>query len=229
MREVGIGAVGGRPKEGGGYNQQLELNGEGVTNTLTSVQKDNYVIEKTSIKSVADDEFPVIGRSIGRNPDNPGDRRPGIELEQRLEINTQRVANTLTTVQKDNYVVEKNQVEQLAGVDVHPFSKKLEFQGYKQSEVSPCLLATDYKAPKTILSETPKGGDSEISYQFRIRKLTPKECWRLMGFTDEDFHKAEAVCSNSKLYQQAGNSIAVPCLEGIFENLLGDYKMQQTA
>ena len=40
----------------------------------------------------------------------------------------------------------------------------------------------------------------------RIRKLTPKECWRLMGFTDEDFHKAKQVNSNSQLYKQAGNS-----------------------
>src|SRR5699024_1172877 len=43
----------------------------------------------------------------------------------------------------------------LEGVDVHPFSKKLEFQDYKQKEISPCLLATDYKAPKTILESIP--------------------------------------------------------------------------
>ena len=54
---------------------------------------------------------------------------------------------------------------------------------------------------------------------FRIRKLTPKECWRLMGFTDEDFFKAESIHSNSTLYKQAGNSIVVNVLEGIFYNL----------
>lgn len=53
----------------------------------------------------------------------------------------------------------------------------------------------------------------------RIRKLTPKECWRLMGFDDEDFEKAEAVCSNTQLYKQAGNSIVVPVLEEILEKL----------
>ena len=56
-------------------------------------------------------------------------------------------------------------------------------------------------------------------YLIRIRKLTPLECWRLMGFTDEDFRKAEEVNSNSQLYKQAGNSIVVPVLEGIFKNL----------
>ena len=53
----------------------------------------------------------------------------------------------------------------------------------------------------------------------RIRKLTPKECFRLMGFDDEDFYKAEAVNSNTQLYKQAGNSIVVDVLEAIFTNL----------
>lgn len=54
----------------------------------------------------------------------------------------------------------------------------------------------------------------------RIRKLTPRECWRLMGFTDEDFAKAEKVNSNTQLYKQAGNSIVVPVLEAIFRQML---------
>lgn len=54
----------------------------------------------------------------------------------------------------------------------------------------------------------------------RIRKLTPKECWRLMGFDDEDFEKAAKVNSNTQLYKQAGNSIVVNVLEAILSNLL---------
>ena len=54
---------------------------------------------------------------------------------------------------------------------------------------------------------------------YRIRKLTPKECWRLMGFDDEDFEKARKVNSNTQLYKQAGNSIVVNVLEKIFKNL----------
>lgn len=53
-----------------------------------------------------------------------------------------------------------------------------------------------------------------------VRKLTPKECWRLMDFTDNDFDKAAKVCSNSQLYKQAGNSIVVQVLEGILKNLI---------
>lgn len=52
-----------------------------------------------------------------------------------------------------------------------------------------------------------------------IRKLIPLECWRLMGFTDEDFHKAEAVNSNTQLYKQAGNSIVKDVLMAIFRSM----------
>lgn len=47
---------------------------------------------------------------------------------------------------------------------------------------------------------------------FRIRKLTPKECWRLQGWKDEDFEKAAKVCSDSQLYKQAGNGVTVPVI-----------------
>lgn len=54
----------------------------------------------------------------------------------------------------------------------------------------------------------------------RIRKLTPKECWRLMGFDDEDYEKASKFNSNTQLYKQAGNSIVVNVLEAILKELL---------
>ena len=56
--------------------------------------------------------------------------------------------------------------------------------------------------------------------KYRIRRLTPRECWRLMDFTDEQFDKAKnAGLSNSQLYKQAGNSIVVGVLEQIMSNL----------
>lgn len=53
-----------------------------------------------------------------------------------------------------------------------------------------------------------------------FRKLTPKECWRLMGFTDEEFERAEKVNSNIQLYKQAGNSIVVNVLVAIFGEMI---------
>lgn len=56
----------------------------------------------------------------------------------------------------------------------------------------------------------------------RLRKLTPKEYFRLMGFEDSDFYKASQVTSETQLYKQAGNSIVVNVLEAIFKSLLID-------
>ena len=64
------------------------------------------------------------------------------------------------------------------------------------------------------------GTVTATNVDLRIRKLTPKECWRLMGFDDEAFSKAEKVNSNAQLYKQAGNSIVVNVLEKILEKLL---------
>lgn len=74
----------------------------------------------------------------------------------------------------------------------------------------------------TINAGTDSHQNNVIVKDFRIRKLTPKECWRLMGFADENFEKAKnAGVSNSQLYKQAGNSIVVNVLMGILNNLLG--------
>ena len=108
-------------------------------------------------------DLPCIAASRGRNPENPSDRTAGAPTEQRLEFNTKGTSNTITTVQKDNYVVEPT---------------------------------------------------------FRIRKLTPRECFRLMGLRDDDIDKIQAAgISNTQQYKMAGNSIVVNVLEAIFKNL----------
>lgn len=75
------------------------------------------------------------------------------------------------------------------------------------------LSACDYKDPLKVLD-----GD-------RIRKLTPLECWRLQGFSDEQFYKASKVNSNSQLYRQAGNSVTVPVVEEIGKAIM-EYEMK---
>lgn len=59
-----------------------------------------------------------------------------------------------------------------------------------------------------------------VETQYRIRKLTPKECWRLMGYTDEDYERAAAVNSNTQLYKQAGNAIVKQVLMAIFRQMI---------
>ena len=86
------------------------------------------------------------------------------------------------------------------------------------------LLSNKEKLEKYYLSEKgvkyvldPK---RVVTEKLRIRRLTPKECWRLMGFDDEAFEKAREVNSDTQLYKQAGNSIVVDVLEAILTNLL---------
>lgn len=126
---------------------------------------DNKSLSPTIRTYQGGNQQPMIVAMRGRNPDNPSDRTAGSQTEQRLEPNSQGICNTLTSVQKDNMVLEK-------------------------------------------------------CNQYRIRKLTPLECWRLMGFSDEDFHKAEKVNSNTQLYRQAGNSIVKNVLVAIFSQMI---------
>lgn len=83
---------------------------------------------------------------------------------------------------------------------------------FSDTGIAPCLTASDYREPRSFL----RTGDKVEDYQ--IRKLTPKECFRLMGFTDEEFDRIHGI-SNTQLYKMAGNSIVVNVLEAIFKNL----------
>ncbi len=148
----------------------------------------------------------VIVASRGRNPDNPSDRKKGSPMVQRLEPNTQGIANTLTTVQKDNLVMEYK-VEQIGNIrNTERFGgNPSDGRVYAPTGISPTICT--HNGPM-------------IFKDLRIRRLTPLECWRLMGFEDADFYKAKAAgISNTQLYKQAGNSIVVDVLEKIFTNM----------
>ena len=95
--------------------------------------------------------------------------------------------------------------------------------------ISPTIdtMQGGYRQPMIIVTEKTKKGYTEaydgVVENSRIRKLTPKECYRLMGFSDEEFERAENVpTSNSQLYKQAGNSIVVDVLEEIFRMMLDE-------
>lgn len=183
---------------------------------------------------------PAICASRGRNPDNPSDRTAGAPTEQRLEVNQTGCSNTLTSVQKNNYLLKP------AGLyinDSEAFYKK-PLEG-----LSRCLKAEKHDAAVVQLGnivdtgnwDNPQAGrvystdgisstlntmqsdqrEPKIYNNYCIRKLTPLECWRLMDFTDDEFYAAQfSGVSNSQLYKQAGNSIVVAVLQAVFKNLL---------
>lgn len=293
----------------------------------------------------------VIVAMRGRNPNNPSDRTPGIELEQRLEQNSEGICNTLTTVQKDNLVLEniviggmqehqsiKNDctcttltssmgtgggyvpmvVEEetikikqatkkgyaeckIGGVAdfLFPDSKTRRGRVEQNGDVSPTLMAGNseivkiekvgqisnegsqcgtvvstegiyptisagchgYANPhilekngfyeqaiKTAEENNAQEGDIIDAFnqkvltdgisptittrpegkktailpvveRYRIRKLTPRECFRLMNVEEEQFNRAEKVVSNSQLYKVAGNAIVVSVLCALFSQL----------
>ena len=259
--------------------------------------KDNVAPTMTSNGSYHLNNFvcnePLIAASRGRNPDNPLSREAGLPTEQMLEINHSGCSNTLTTVGKDNLVVEPKitvlgnykpsghecgrvmgvdgvsptikdnhgavysiaepQIKQLGNVfptktrdnpnqgrvyDENGLSPALNCMGGGNREpcvVEPINACTDGTAPaltahlhKETVNDctkldrhSPALGVKEVGSEIRIRKLTPKECWRLMNFTDEEYEAAEkAGVSKTQLYKQAGNSIVVSCLAHIFRELL---------
>lgn len=84
---------------------------------------------------------------------------------------------------------------------------------YQKESVIGALVATDYKQPKQILV------NDYDSNNYAIRKITPKECFRLMGFSDNDFDACKDLVSDTQLYKQAGNSIVVDVLYYILVEL----------
>lgn len=98
------------------------------------------------------------------------------------------------------------------------------------SDIASTIRATIYKQGTRNLMENYKNGNGyegvlEMDNNIRIRKLTPTECYKLMGFTAEDCKKAsDGGISNSQLYKQAGNSIVVNVLEAIFTSLGDNYE-----
>ena len=140
----------------------------------------------------------------GRNPDNPSDRTTGSPTEQRLEVNTQGTSNCLTSVQKDNLLLENN----------------IQKVGQISSNGSQCgTVISDNGISANLVAGTHGYANSHIATKYRIRKLTPRECGRLMGVSDEDIDKMEAVNSNTQLYKQFGNSIVVDVMCAMFRNL----------
>lgn len=283
-----------------------KVNKSGVCPTLTT-RPEGF---KTAI-------LPVVGAMRGRNPEDPSDRTAGVPTEQRLEINEKGLCNALTTVQKDNLVIEEDKqdyvsrrynefIEEKGYVpemfvaynkteikDVAPTLTgqcsspsgssavlKLEVEDVKvlapnnwehkagdgtitrertEKEIVPALQASAGQTQQSYLkvkvankkgyeearpgdyvnitypgSKTKRGrvgngvahtltcgdGNAVITENVRIRKLTPRECLRLMGWKDEQIDKiVEAKISGTQQYRQAGNGIVVQVLEAIFKAL----------
>lgn len=125
---------------------------------------------------------------------------------------TSAKSNFIVKVEEDSYVEKKYK----QFINENGYVPEV-FQPYNSYEV------TDV-APTVLASCGNPGGISSITIKsnLRIRKLTPKETYRLMGFSDEDYENASKVCSDALIWHQAGDSIVVRVLEQIFKQMLAD-------
>ena len=98
--------------------------------------------------------------------------------------------------------------------NINPSGKGMNGNVFDENGLAPTLTTNKGEGNKIAIRQVHK-----IEPPIRIRKLTPKECFRLMGFSDENFEAAEKMVSNSQLYKQAGNSIVVDVLYYILVEL----------
>lgn len=181
-------------------------------------KKDEYAWTITTAPgSRATDTFIIepIPAAIRGRANEDGTYRQQIELKK--DGNT----NTLTTVQKDNVVIVPQNTKlgyAIAHVGDGIYTNRANSKrGVVQSESIPTLKTSNKDIAVVVDDPT-----DLIS----IRRLTPRECWRLMGWSDEDIDKAfKANVSETQLYKMAGNSIIVNCLEAIFKNIRGSEEM----
>lgn len=208
--------------------QRLEINYSGTSNTITTVQKDNYVLEPNVLRP----ERTEYGKAI-RKQYEKGEINEKIGNMREYSPRTDGVTNTLTTVQKDNYLVEWiiPDTDILENMDDSAIFVKRKINEYIEENGYLPEMFNPYNKQKIVdiaPTQTTQCGTSTssaaviVKNNFRIRKLTPKECWRLMGIDDECFDKAQQVNSNSQLYKQAGNGIVVNVLYYIFKELFKD-------
>ena len=245
------------------YEQMIEM-GDDVSNTLTSVQKDNLVAEPQILTPKRTD----FGKQV-RKQYEAGEldmsRHDMTELEPRKD----GISNTLTSVQKDNLVAEPLQIKQATKqgyIEIppgsvfdasYPDSQTRRGRVQDGGQTSPTLMASGeapcyYEGvePKVInplkgkseygwhyeqavydqagITRAVKSGEGsgnipkviENQMNYRIRKLTPRECFRLMGVSESNIDKIqESGVSQTQQYKMAGNSIVVDCLFHLFRKM----------
>lgn len=218
------------------YMQQLEPRTDGVSNTITSVQKDNMLLEPLRVKANTREGFAEVEEYGAVNISQPS----SCTRRGRVQGNKGDIIGTLLTGE-ENAVLEPKVEEvrrvaeevrcQPCGVSV---DKDNNLRPYRQDKAKSGVaeLQTEFaeSVGSTLTSARPNNvyGDT---FPYRIRRLVPRECFRLMDVDDEDYDRIKnyvkghrkngkpMYISESQQYKLAGNSIVVACMEHIFEQL----------
>ena len=164
------------------------------------------------------------------------------KVDEKYYINNERAKNLIEQIKSRYIITESTPVD---GTILEPRAKEVcnciaarYDAGIQNQKSIGCMVVEPYKDPIVIgsmqahaavktdgicptLTEAMGMGGGQVpvhTYGVRIRKLTPRECWRLMGFKDEEFDRVHGI-SNSQLYKQAGNSIVVNALSALLSQL----------
>ena len=192
--------------------QMLEISDD-VANTITSVQKDSMVIEPQVLTPKRNE----YGKAVRKEYES------GLLDESRhnmtdLMPREDGISNTITSVQKDNLLCEPR-----ANNISYKITDDGKIRAYqndaKKSGVSEFQIDNEESVASTVTTQhTPKCYGESMG--FRIRKLTPREVFRLQDVDDEDIDKLlNSGISNTRLYCMAGNSITIAPLYHIFRKL----------
>ena len=206
-----------------GNMREMKPRTDGISNTITTLLKDNYVAEPVvyddynSRISADQDAINTLTCNCGASAERNGVKiiEPVI-IEDFYQSREPRVyAETAPTIRS-----ERVGLKTADGEIEYPCSTR-------GKQVASAIRASIYKQGSRNLEENVVNGlgyegvieQEEPKIRWRIRKLTDKECWRLMNFTDEDNDRASECVSASALYKQAGNSIVVACLIALMSSL----------
>lgn len=188
---------------------------------------------------------PIGCAMRGRNTENPSERgKSNGKYKQRIEMG-RNISNTITSVQKDSLVAEPiiiddynqrvPQDQDVIGTVTTQFGNLAPRHGYKIAEPiclnskvngkQPSLENRIYDVSGTSTCITTCFHPNKQTPSYRIRKLTPRECFRLMGVTETNIDKIQqSGVSNSQQYKMAGNSIVVDVMYYIFKNMFAEEK-----
>ena len=198
--------------ESNGWKRQYRPLDRNSENSHTITTREGNVAEASYIdESISIPEDTVLGYALAKEGDGVYINRP----EQKRGVVQNQMIQTIKTSSNDIGVVVSNQFKSkdkrlLEMLDKINFNteepQSLDLYNRTVSDISQTLTLPNH--------------NSQALYEnLRIRKLTPRECYRLMGFSDEAFDLAQANQSNSTLYHQAGDSIVVNVLMAIFKEL----------
>ena len=234
-----------RGKSNGNYQQRLEVNENGTSNTITSVQKDNLVVEplnpyKDGTCRTIKAQYQQSSRAKFARQDGLGatgvvqignivdDTNIGFKNPQRGRVYSSAglspCLNCCEGGGLEPKVVEDWQTV-VGNKQLNPFRGSVE-------GTSPCItsacgagggmtpMLTDADLETTKTKEFIEQVRGHETMRYRIRKLTPRECFRLMDVDDADIDKIQAAgISNSQQYKLAGNSIVVNVLYHLFRKM----------